>query len=311
MTNLISIIIPVFNREHLIAETLDSIISQSYANWECLIVDDGSTDNTLQLLEAYNKKDSRILCYSRDNSKPKGANACRNIGLQKAKGDYVVFFDSDDLMTPNHLEIKINALKNNTLDFVITRTKYFNYDSTQIDKYYKFDEYKITPQNYITQKINWLTYDVCLKTNIAKTITFNENLQSGQEYNYFSKLVLKTVNAIFIDEVVTLRRHHDDSIRTSLKDSSKLNLSRFKSFWLTYLDIKNEANINSKRFMLKFCIDMIYRERKILTKFKMQFIFETIKVFKAKSVYFLLMLFSMFCFGKGFYFRQKLLNYNA
>ena len=58
----------------------------------------------------------------------------------------------------------------------------------ELDDYYKFNQFKITPYNYISQKINWLTYDVCIKSKLAQLILFNEKLQSGQEYNYFSKL---------------------------------------------------------------------------------------------------------------------------
>src|SRR5690606_29562710 len=130
--------------------------------------------------------------------KPKGANACRNIGLENAKGDYIVFFDSDDLMTPNHLEVKKNAIVSSDYDFVITRTKYFNADNAMVDSYYNFDTFEISAYNYITKKINWLTLDVCIKSNIAKSISFNESLQSSQEYNYYSKLVLISAKAIFI-----------------------------------------------------------------------------------------------------------------
>ena len=78
MKPLVSIIIPTYNRAHLIAETLDSIIAQTYTNWECIVVDDGSTDPTDELMETYCKKDSRFQYYHRPKNRPKGANACRN-----------------------------------------------------------------------------------------------------------------------------------------------------------------------------------------------------------------------------------------
>src|SRR5690606_27941965 len=208
----VSIIIPTYNRAHLIGETLDSIVAQTYHNWECIVVDDGSDDDSQAVFEQYKDKDARFKFLSRPNSKPKGANACRNIGLKNAQGVYIVFFDSDDLMTPNHLAIKVDAIIKSECDYVITRTKFFNKDSSQIDNYYKFDQFEITPFNYVSQKINWLTCDICLKNELAKYLTFNEKLQAGQEYNYFSKLVHRSINARFFDKVVTLRRHHEDSI---------------------------------------------------------------------------------------------------
>lgn len=94
---LISIIIPTYNRAHLIGETLDSVLAQTYENWECIIVDDGSSDNTDEVVDVYAKKDSRFK-YCHRKSLPKGASHCRNIGLEKAEGVYCIFLDSDDLL---------------------------------------------------------------------------------------------------------------------------------------------------------------------------------------------------------------------
>lgn len=306
--DLISIIIPTYNRAHLIGETLDSVLAQTHSNWECIVVDDGSVDNTQDLLKMYCENDKRFQFHYRPNHKQKGANACRNLGLFYAKGKYVVFFDSDDLMTENHLEVKLLGINNNNIDFVITRTKYFNFESKDIDTYYNFESSKITSTNYIKQKINWLTLDVCIKTNIAKQISFNEKLQSGQEYNYYCKLVKITTNALFINEVVSLRRHHKESTRQTLNTKSKFNCSRFFSFWHTYLDIKNQLNFEEKLFLLQRCIDIIYKEKHMITNLKMQFFHEVLVVFKIKSIYFFMMIVSLKTLRKGFYFRQKLVS---
>ncbi|GHC59996.1 glycosyltransferase family 2 protein [Ulvibacter litoralis] len=109
-TPLVSIIIPSFNREALIGRTIDSILDQTYSNWECIIVDDGSTDNTKSILKEYCKKDSRIQYFDRPNIKPKGANSCRNFGFEKSKGSYLQWLDSDDLLSSNKLELQINDL---------------------------------------------------------------------------------------------------------------------------------------------------------------------------------------------------------
>ena len=75
----------------------------------------------------------------------------------------------------------------------------------------------ISSHNYITQKVNWLTYDALIRRAIAQEISFNENLQSGQEFNYFAKLTSLTSKACIIDEYLTLRRFHLDSIRGNLE----------------------------------------------------------------------------------------------
>lgn len=78
---LVSIIIPTYNRAHLIGETLDSVMAQTYTNWECIVVDDGSTDNTAELLVVYCNKDNRFQYHHRPKDRPKGANAYRNYGI--------------------------------------------------------------------------------------------------------------------------------------------------------------------------------------------------------------------------------------
>ena len=85
MNPLVSIIILTFNRGHLIGETLDSVMLQTYENWECIVVDDGSRDNTSKLLKSYVQKDSRFQYHHRSSKRLKGANACRNYGFELSK----------------------------------------------------------------------------------------------------------------------------------------------------------------------------------------------------------------------------------
>ena len=124
---LVSIIIPTYNRAHLIGETLDSVLAQTYQNWECLVVDDGSTDGTKSVISQYITNDGRIKFFKRPENKPKGANACRNIGLNEAQGKYIVFFDSDDLMYIDFIEKQAKTLKDNEeLDFCANFSSFFN-----------------------------------------------------------------------------------------------------------------------------------------------------------------------------------------
>ncbi|MDB0061197.1 FkbM family methyltransferase [bacterium] len=88
-----SIIIPSFNRADLISETLDSVLNQTYRYWECIIVDDGSTDFSSEIISKYLELDNRFKYLERPKDRLKGPSACRNIGLQNAKGEYVIFLD--------------------------------------------------------------------------------------------------------------------------------------------------------------------------------------------------------------------------
>lgn len=111
MNNIIvSAIIPCYNAGQYIAAMIHCFLRQTLSEWELIIVDDGSTDNTLSILYEFQKKDERIKIYTR-NKEPKGPQTCRNIGLSLAKGEYVVIFDADDLISETCLEKRVQFME--------------------------------------------------------------------------------------------------------------------------------------------------------------------------------------------------------
>lgn len=304
----VSIVIPTYNRVHIIGETLDSIKAQTFQDWECIIVDDGSEDDTEALIAVYQQNDNRFTFYKRPSDAPKGGNTCRNIGLKKAAGDYVVFFDSDDLMTQDHLEVKVGGIEKNNCDYVITKTEYFNTDSVKMKANYPYNENTITPFNYVSQQINWLTLDVCIKRELAQKIRFNEVLRSGQEYNYFCKLVHFSCNAIFIDQVLSLRRYHQDSIRSNLKKNNQLDEGIFSASLYTYKDLEQLADKKSLKFLLDKCVTLVYSNKAILLPNKIAFLKSVFQTYGIKGCYFLAMLFGLKFFNKGYWFFKKTVN---
>lgn len=119
MSKRISIITPSFNRADIVGETAASIFNQTYTDWEWMIVDDGSTDNSWDVLQGYAAKDSRVRIFKRDRD-PKGACVCRNIAVEKSTGDYLIFLDTDDLLASFCLEQRVKAMQENEdCDFVI------------------------------------------------------------------------------------------------------------------------------------------------------------------------------------------------
>ena len=116
--HLVSIVVPAYNAEKYIAETIDSVIAQTYTNWELIIVNDGSKDNTLQIIESYSKKDKRICFITKQNT---GVSDTRNTGIEKVKGEFIAFLDADDVWLPFNLEKKITFLVNHPeTDFVFS-----------------------------------------------------------------------------------------------------------------------------------------------------------------------------------------------
>ena len=99
--NLISVIVPVYNVEEYLEECLNSILVQTYTNLEILIVNDGSTDNSLEILQEFSQRDSRITIFTKENG---GLSSARNLAIDEAKGEYFTFIDSDDYIEENYIE---------------------------------------------------------------------------------------------------------------------------------------------------------------------------------------------------------------
>jgi glycosyltransferase involved in cell wall biosynthesis len=115
----VSIITPSFNRADIVHETAESIFRQTYTNWEWVIVDDGSTDNSWQVLESFAAKEERVKILKR-NREPKGACTCRNIAVEKCSGDYLIFLDTDDLLAPFCIEQRVAYIQQHPInDFII------------------------------------------------------------------------------------------------------------------------------------------------------------------------------------------------
>ncbi len=121
----VSIVIPCFNSQNTIRETLDSVIRQSYHNWEVLCCDDGSTDQTCQIISEYTTIYSNIFLFRR-NSVERGGSVCRNIGISNSKGEYLIFLDADDLLAPNCLEHRVKAMDTTASRFCVFPFAYYD-----------------------------------------------------------------------------------------------------------------------------------------------------------------------------------------
>src|SRR5687768_15142221 len=123
---LVTVVIPSFNRGALLGETLDSILGQSHTNWQCIIVDDGSSDNTGEVALAYCKRDSRFRYVQRTSDRKKGANTCRNIGFELSNGEWIKWLDSDDLLHKDCLKKQVELIGANGCDVCFAQTNYFS-----------------------------------------------------------------------------------------------------------------------------------------------------------------------------------------
>lgn len=113
--NMVSIILPVFNAERFLSQCLDSILRQTYQDWELVAVDDGSKDGSIEILKSYERRDDRIHIISKENE---GVSIARNVALEQTHGDYIYFVDSDDIVMPEALMILVEAMESCHATFV-------------------------------------------------------------------------------------------------------------------------------------------------------------------------------------------------
>ena len=200
--NLVSILIPNYNKADYLRVTLNTILTQTYSNWECVIVDDHSTDNSWKILEEFAKIDSRFKIYKRPNHLPKGGNACRNFAYTNSVGDFVVFFDSDDLLYPNAITKRVNTISNSDYDFCVSNGVLWNGKDTTgllISNW--------TQGNVINAFINfepiWLTQGVIIRRNFIEknTTSWDERVLFYQDVLYNLKLVMLSKNFSITQEV--------------------------------------------------------------------------------------------------------------
>ncbi len=233
MNHLISILIPNYNKANYLNTTLDTIIAQTYIHWECIIVDDHSTDESWEILEEYAKIDSRFKIFKRPNHLTKGGNICRNYAFTNSLGNFVVFFDSDDLLYPNAIEERVNAISNSEYDFHVNNGVLWNNNKgLLISNWTQGDVINA----FIHFEPLWLTQGVIIRRDFIKknTITWDERVPYYQDVLYNLQLVILSKNYKISSKVDWIWNVPDNSslgIKTKAVNTYSDNYNFISSFY--------------------------------------------------------------------------------
>ena len=209
---LVSVIIPCFNRAHYLGEAVESVLKQTYTNLECIIVDDGSTDNTRQLCEALMSKEARIKYFYKSNG---GVSSARNLGIEQAQGEWIQFLDSDDWLHQDKIRFQLNCLshlEDRDRDIVL----YSDYELV----------YEETNQ-HITEVVGSLTREQLLKKlvlptgiphicflfkrTVLKKVRFNENFKSFEDVKLELDILMYGFAFIYTPIVGFFYRRHQSN----------------------------------------------------------------------------------------------------
>ena len=217
----ISVIIPVYNEEDYLNECLDSIVNQSLEDIEIICVDDGSTDNSLNILKSY-ESDNRIKIIPKENS---GLGASRNVALDIAQGEYIVFMDSDDYLNLNALEALYDLAESKSLDCIIYKIANFN-NRTRKEFHTDYFDMRFLRDLVGDKVFDWSHVKDCLfqisvtspsklfKRQTIENIRFPEGLLF-EDTLFFIKVLFNAQRMYFLDEYLYYRRIHSDSITNS------------------------------------------------------------------------------------------------
>lgn len=306
--NIITIVVPVYNVELYLREFLESLITQSYQNMEILLINDGSSDKSLSICEEYKKKDSRINVYNNTNH---GVSYTRNFGIDKAKGDYILFTDSDDVLDKDYIEKMCNQISKNDIVICGYKEKYLNcITEHQItSKEETISKNEAIEKLFSNSSYKGFVWNKMFKIDTIKKnkLYFDENIKILEDmlfvYNYI--MCFDTINVCLIPDCLynyRMRKSSAINKASSSKENSviqsldimynDMNTRKLESinfYKLLVTSLNNLKNINLKNnFIKKNNVDVkdlynkiikdksisLKEKLKFITKTKMNFIFE-------------------------------------
>jgi glycosyltransferase involved in cell wall biosynthesis len=242
----VSVIIPCFNQGRFLNDTLKSVFFQSYENWECIIINDGSTDNTEKIAYKWVNADSRFKYFYKTNG---GLSSARNAGLEKVEGTYLLFLDSDDCIHRDKISNSLRLLNSRKLDMVISDFRRFKKNITKLKPAFC----TLSEQNFSLESIllDWDTkYTIpihcCLfSSHLFKDLQFNETLKAKEDWMMWIMVFKQNPKVEYLNEPLAFYRKNPKSMTKNWKFMSENNVLAYKEI-LAILEDKHKALFISK-----------------------------------------------------------------
>ncbi|WP_164108913.1 MULTISPECIES: glycosyltransferase family 2 protein [Sphingobacterium] len=209
MSPKVSIIIPCYNQDQFLNETLKSVADQTYRNWECLIIDDGSSDDSASIANRWGKLDKRFKVLQKVNG---GLSSARNYGLTQAQGDYIQFLDGDDLLYEDKLNRSLECAGQS--EIIIT-----SFDHLKKDKHLSpFCTFQREYFNYESILLKWdKAFSIPIhcglfKRKLLKGFQFDIDVRAGEDWLFWLAIYQQNPTTYFLDETLVCYRLHEKSI---------------------------------------------------------------------------------------------------
>src|SRR5690606_16938341 len=204
--SLVSIIMPVYNTFNFVERALTSVVGQTYPNWELLIINDGSTDKSPEIIEKWSRKDERVRVFHQQNA---GVSRARNKGLSYARGKFICFLDSDDWLPPNSLEARVRKFgESDSIGFVDGQVNIYEEDGYRVERSWK-PTFKGNPHRLLLRLSpscffgpTWM-----IRVEPGQKLKFDESLKHGEDLLFYVELSKVTGHYDYVDDVVYCYRN--------------------------------------------------------------------------------------------------------
>lgn len=274
--SLISIVIPIYNAEKYLEECLNSIKSQTYKNFEVIMVNDGSKDDSETICMNFLRSDSRFRYLKKANG---GVSSARNLGLDNVKGDYITFIDADDWVDENYLDLLITTVKKNHSDIVVSSYKQFNnidvfyLRAYTIQEKYLLNFEKMNRDDFLTIFPKLMSINVCFNNAVAKlfrkelvkNLRFDTSIKYGEDLDFYFRLYLNVDSISYVDEPTYVYRMHGDSTTSNFnQEHAEQELSIFKQMYekIQEIGLPSIHYFNKLKKLLELRMDFL--ENKVL-----------------------------------------------
>ncbi len=245
----VSIIVPIFNKQDFLLETISSVENQIYRDWELILIDDHSTDASYEIAAQKAKESEKIMLFKNAEGK-KGGSVCRNIGIENCRGDYILFLDADDIIQPNCLKDRIEALESKeSLNFAVFPMGIF---FEQIgDRSFKWDNFEgDLLKRFLAHDLPWTALSVLWRTQTVKRLNgFQEEFIRLQDVELHTRALLNSSINFFcfhMDEPDCYYRTNQNRIETKFADYKKrriLGTHQYISYFKEQLENRDKEQL--------------------------------------------------------------------
>lgn len=261
-----------YNRSEYILESIQSILAQTYQDWECIIIDDGGTDNTQEILAPILEQDTRFKYFRRIPDYKKGLPGSRNYGLDLAKGNYIIFFDDDDIAHPQNLELCVLELSNDQdSDFcryirdVFSGNFEYNFDYSKRYNSFYIDENDI--ESILKNELLFNSCAVMWKKKCFENRRFEEDLMYAEEWELYSRIISAGLKGISINKSLFYGRKHPDSNTGEFYRKDPIRrASNAQAICLVIKNLKDKRLLSYTLLRYFIQVALYYKENNLFSK---------------------------------------------